>query len=183
MGVPAEPSPAKYFVALLTREPAMFDRAENKLMAVLGEVDDRSEILLWNTSRYYEQEMGSGLLRRFVSFVQLLSPERLARIKLQTQQIEEIFLVTNERQAARRINIDPGYLERDKVVLASTKNAAHRIYLQAGIYGETTLVYQSGGYRSCQRTYPDYLWPEAIAFLTRVRGRYLEQLRHPVSAV
>ncbi len=177
MGVPGEPSPAKYFVALLSSESGLFGEVESKLTAILGAVDARSELLPWNTSRYYEPEMGTGLLRRFVSFVPLMSPGRLAAIKLQTQQIEERYRGDKEGGHGRRINIDPGYLERDKIVLASTKNAAHRIYLQSGIYGETTLVYQSGGYRACGHTYPDYLWRETIAFLVQTRTLYLEQLR------
>lgn len=177
MGIPGEPKPVKYFTGLLAPEPVLLTEVESDLMAILGAVDARSEILPWSASRYYEREMGTGLLRRFVSFAPLMSPGRLPAIKLQTQQVEERFRGNREGRRGRRINVDPGYLERDKIVLASTKNAAHRIYLQSGIYAETTLLYQNGGYQACRHTYPDYLWPETIAFLTQIRAAYLEQLR------
>jgi len=77
----------------------------------------------------------------------------------------------------RRVNLDPGYLDSFKVVLASTKNASQRIYLDGGIYGEATLMYHDGGFHGLPYTYPDYLWPETLDFLTRLRARYLEQLR------
>jgi hypothetical protein len=182
MGAPGEPTPAKYFAGLLSPEPVLLAEVESDLMAFLGAVDARSEILPWSVSRYYEREMGTGLWRRFVSFAPLSSPGRLATIKLQTQQVEERFRGATETRRGRRINVDPGYLEQDKVVLGSTKNAAHRIYLQLGIYGETTLVYQRGGYQACRQTYPDFLWPETVAFLARVRTAYLEQLRNAARA-
>lgn len=177
MGSPREPTPAKYFVALLSAEANLLAAVESDLTALLGAIDARSEIVPWSVSRYYQQEMGAGLLRRFVSFGPLISPARLAAVKLQTQQVEKEFLLNAEGRRGRRINIDPGYLEKDKIVLASTKNAAHRIYLDSGIYGEATLLYYDGAYQVCRYTYPDYLWPETTAFLTSVRNLYLEQLR------
>ena len=79
--------------------------------------------------------------------------------------------------SGRRVNIDPGYIEAGKLVLASTKNASQRIYLRSGIYAEATLLYYEGEFHGCSYTYPDYLWPETLAFLTRLRAIYLQQLR------
>jgi hypothetical protein len=126
---------------------------------------------------FYEKEMGPKLLRRFVSFEPLLSPEKLADVKLATQQVEEKNRGTMMRPYGRRVNLDPGYIEAGKLVLASTKNASQRIYLRSGIYAEATLLYYEGGFHGCSYTYPDYLWPETLAFLTRLRVIYLQQLR------
>jgi hypothetical protein len=150
---------------------------ERDLTTILGAIDARSEVLPWTVSRYYEKEMGSRLWRRFVSFAPLASPGNLAATKLQTQQVEEKFRWSGAAGPGRRVNVDPGYLEAGKVVLASTKNAAHRIYLESGIYGETTLLYYEGAYQACPHTYPDYLWPETLAFLASVRIVYLDQLK------
>ncbi|MBM4264760.1 MAG: DUF4416 family protein, partial [Deltaproteobacteria bacterium] len=79
--------------------------------------------------------------------------------------------------AGRRVNIDPGYLDAFKLVLASTKNASQRIYLDGGIFGEATLLYYNGGFHGLPYTYRDYLWPETLQFLTSVRASYLAQLR------
>ena len=175
MGIARDPRPAKYFVGLLSSDIDLFNSVEIDLAAILGAIDRRTEIWPWNVSRFYEKEMGTGLLRRFVSFSQLVSPGNLALIKLQTQRVEEKYRTAEPNQ--RKVNVDPGYLEAGKVVLASTKNAGHRIYLQSGIYAETTLIYYGGAYHASPHTYPDYQWDETRSFLTRLRSDYLGQLR------
>lgn len=175
MGIARDPRPAKYFVGLLSSDIELFNSVEIDLTAILGAIDCRSETLPWNVSGFYEEEMGTGLLRRFVSFSQLASPGNLAEIKLQTQRVEEKYRTVEQNK--RKVNVDPGYLEAGKVVLASTKNAGHRIYLQSGIYGETTLIYYDGAYQASPHTYPDYLWDETRSFLTCLRSGYLDQLR------
>jgi uncharacterized protein DUF4416 len=150
---------------------------ERALSSILSEIDGRSEPVPWTVSNFYEKEMGPGLLRRFVSFSTLWSPEDLARIKLQTQRIEGEY--RNGESGGRRVNLDPGYLDAYKVVLASTKNACQRLYLHAGIYGEATLLYHDGGFHGLEYTYRDYLWPETLAFFAQLRAVYLTQLRQP----
>jgi hypothetical protein len=177
MGIPSEPKPAKYFVALLSSGLEHLTSAENDLVSILGAIDSRSETLPWVVSSFYEKEMGPKLLRRFVSFEPLLSPEKLADVKLATQQVEERNRDTMMSPFGRRVNLDPGYIEAGKLVLASTKNASQRIYLRSGIYAEATLLYYEGEFHGCSYTYPDYLWPETLAFLTRLRAIYLQQLR------
>jgi hypothetical protein len=177
MGTAKEPKPVKYFVALLSSETNLLSAVETDLATLLGAADARSEIVPWTASRFYEREMGAGLLRRFLSFDRLLSPEALAEVKLGTQKIEDRYRRPVANGGGRRINCDPGYLEAGKIVLASTKNASQRIYLRGGIFAEATLLYYEGIFHGCPYTYPDYLWPETLRFLTACRGRYLEQLR------
>lgn len=177
MGSREDSKPAKYFVGLLSSDIELLSSLEADLRAIFGPIDHRSETWPWNLSRFYEKEMGSGLLRRFVSFARLDSPGYLADMKLKTQLLEEKYRWTGAERKGRRINIDPGYLEAGKVVLASTKNAAHRIYLKSGIYGETTLLYYDGLFQACPHTYPDYLWAETLLFLTSLRSVYLDSLR------
>lgn len=179
MGIAREPKPAKYFVALLSWSLEHLSRAEIDLAAILGAVDGRSESLSWNVSSFYEKEMGAGLLRRFISFERLASPEKLAEVKLATQQWEGNNRGSLAGPCGRQVNLDPGYIEAGKLVLATTKNASHRIYLRAGIYAEATLLYYNGGFHGCPYTYPDYLWPQTLEFFTRLRALYLQQLREP----
>lgn len=175
MGIAREPKPAKYFVALLSPHNDLLTAAEGDLSAILGEIDGRSETVSWTVSNFYEKEMGPGLLRRFVSFVQLRSPADLASIKMRTQRFEDGYRMGN--LGGRRVNLDPGYLDAYKVVLASTKNAGQRIYLGSGIYAEATLLYQGGAFHGLEYTYRDYLWLETLTFFTQARTHYLTQLR------
>jgi hypothetical protein len=175
MGMPREPRPAKYFVALLSSEIDLVSAVEGELESALSEIDGRSEIVPWTASKFYEKEMGPGLKRQFLSLSKLASPQELAAVKLKTQAIEARFRVA--ASTARRVNLDPGYVDTHKVVLASTKDAGQRIYLSSGIYGEATLLYFDGDFHGLPYTYPDYLWPEAREFFARLRDVYLDQLR------
>jgi len=175
MGTAREPKPAKYFVALLSSDPELLNGIESELSSILGGVDGKSTPVLWTASNFYEKEMGPGLLRRFVSFSNLRSPLDLAAIKRQTQIIEDRHRTAGS--GGRRINLDPGYLDALKVVLASTKNAGQRIYLQSGIYAEVTLLYHDAAFHGLAYTYRDYLWPDTLAFFTQLRSRYASQLR------
>ncbi|TAK09401.1 DUF4416 family protein [bacterium] len=177
MGRPGEPKPVKLFVALLSRHEDHFPLVEKELTALFGPTDSACGSLPWAVTDYYEKEMGTGLFRRFVSFVPLISPEALAEIKLKTQGVEEGYQWIEGEKRGRRVNIDPGYLDAGKVVLASTKSASHRIYLRSGIYGEVTLLFQSGSFQPLAYTYPDYLWPETRSFFMALRSLYLRQLK------
>jgi hypothetical protein len=121
--------------------------------------------------------MGENLLRKFVAFEPLLSPEALSGIKLTTNALELSLSGATVPDTPRRVNLDPGYLDATKLVLASTKNQAHRIYLAQGIYAEVTLLYHHGAFHPFLYTYADYRWPETHEFLRQMRSRYLEQLR------
>jgi hypothetical protein len=177
MGTPREPKPAKYFVALLSSDSELLTIVESDLAAILGVVDNRSEILPWTASTFYEKEMGAGLLRRFLSFEPLASPGELAQIKLLTQHVEDKYRDKTADHPGRRVNIDPGYIDAFKVALASTKDAGQRLYLHSGIYAEATLMYFDGAFHGLAYTYADYLWPATLAFLTSLRSVYVDQLR------
>ena len=183
MGNPEEPKPVKYFAALLSAHKELLFSVRDDLRVLLGAVDSSSLILPWTITKYYEKEMGVGLLRCFVSFFPLASPEKLSQIKLRTQEMEEKYGWIHEKTKGRRINIDPGYVDAGKVVLASTKSASHRLYLGSGIYGEATLFYQDDSFHSFSYTYADYLWPETLSFFTGLRSLYLDQLRRRGSGV
>lgn len=178
MGIPTEPKPVKFFLALLSRHEDLFPSVEARLTALFGTIDVATPALPWAVTDYYQEEMGPGLLRRFVSLGSLISPERLPEIKLMTQGLEEEYQWIDGDKKGRKVNIDPGYLDQGKVVLASTKGAFHRIYLRHGIYGEATLWFHDGSFHPLSHTYPDYLWPEAISFFSGLRSRYLGQLKH-----
>ena len=170
-----EPRPVKFFTAVLATGAQCWEALENELGSVFGGVDLTSPALAWSASSYYEKEMGDGLLRRFFSFELLRSPTDLVECKHRAVSFENTYRDTVSHY--RRVNIDPGYVEAGKVVLASTKNANHRIYLDSGIYAEATLAYVGGTFRAYEYTYTDYRWAETLEFFRNVRKRYLVQLR------
>lgn len=176
MGLPTLPPPVKLLVALLSADPTLFATTVTQLEQSYGPADLESDIFPWNMTNYYRAEMGEDLLRKFISFAHLISPEDMTGIKLATNDLEMAF-ASPSAPNTRRINLDPGYLDASKLVLASTKNQAHRIYLAHGIYAEVTLLFHHGTFHPFVYTYADYRWPETHAFLRQVRMRYVEQLR------
>jgi len=177
MGLPTPPKPVKLFVALLTNDSALFARSITELQSFYGLVDLESEIFPWNMTDYYRKEMGENLLRKFITFERLIAPDTLANIKLATNALEISLSEGENPTSPRRVNLDPGYVDATKLVLASAKNQAHRIYLSQGIYAEVTLLYYHGDFHPFIYTYPDYQWPETYAFLRRAQNHYREQLR------
>ena len=172
MGSPSEPLPVKLVMPMFTGEPGLFEQAERALTDHFGPVDYRSPRLPFDHTTYYEEEFGHGLVRRFIAFGELIDPGRLAEIKLLTNGLEQEW----SEGGRRRINLDPSYVSRSKLVLATTKNHGHRIYLGRGIYAEVTLTYRDKDYRPWPWTYPDYRTESYREILRAIRGIYLAQL-------
>jgi len=174
MGKPSIPEKVKLFTGIITREEHI--NFLNAILKPLGEIEDSSPVLLlMSFSQYYSKEMGSGLKRLWVSFRGTIAPESIVDLKLISNEIEHKYSV----EGKRTINIDPGYVSLTNLVLVTTKNYSHRIYLGKGIYGEVTLIYRKKeGFVPLQWTYPDYKTKVALDFFNRVRTRLLEELRY-----
>lgn len=153
MGKIIEPHPVKLFIGILSQDISLIEQLTEDLCNIFGPLDLSSSVLAWEHTRYYEKEMGAGLKRKFVFFKTLIDPGEIAGIKIKTIGLENQYL--NET-GGRKINLDPGYLDAAKIVLASTKDFSHRIYLDKGIYGEVTLMYSGKDYQTLPYTFPDY---------------------------
>ena len=173
MSLPKEPLPAKLIMGLLCADLEIRDRALMELFEQFGPPDFLTEPQPFGYTEYYEREMGTGIRRQVCSFLTLVRPESLADIKLFTNQLEGRF----SRNGKRRINIDPGLLSEERLVLATGKNYTHRIYLRNGIYADLTLIYQKGAYRTLAWTYPDYSEPDLLHFLAILRQKLRFQYR------
>jgi hypothetical protein len=172
MGEAREPQPVKFFVGILTALPSALTGLRGSLEERFGPVDGESEMMEFVYTDYYEPEMGSGLKRKFWSFGRLASPDELVELKLFTNHVEQAFAVDGKRT----VNLDPGYVTGARVVLASTKDFSHRLYLGRGIYGEVTLLYQKKDFRALPWTYPDYQSEAYIRYFKELRKVYMAQL-------
>ena len=170
MGTPKEPEKALLFVATLYNNVEYFYKAKELLKEQFGEILFESPQWLWNHTEYYREELGWPIQRRFLCFKLIIDPSRIIDIKLYTNTLEEWLSHDGKRQ----INLDPGYVTPSKVVLATTKNYAHRIYLGKGIYAEVTLYYRKGSFRPHEFTYRDYQNPEYIEIFERMRRFLME---------
>lgn len=175
MSRPEIPPPAKLIASIIGCDATWIDRAIEALEREFGPCDFRSELMKFDQTDYYNREMGEGLVRRFVSFEEPAPRGDLARIKLTTNEIEKSMA---REDGARRVNIDPGMVTLENLVLATGKNRAHRIYLADGIYADLTLIYKKGSYHPLPWTYPDYSKDDMIRIMNKIRAVYKEQLRN-----
>jgi hypothetical protein len=168
--------PVKLICGLIYSDLNVLHEATKKLTKAFGPVDCESDIFDFDHTDYYKTELGGNLIRKFISFKKLIHPGKLADIKHKAIDIERVFSEQHEDVYNRRINIDPGYMELSKLVLASTKNYSHRIYQGKGIYAEITLVFRDNKFKYLPWTYPDYVDPRALDFFEAARNAYKEQL-------
>jgi hypothetical protein len=172
------PKPVKLVASLLGGDPVRIEDARVRLETRYGPVDFASGALPFDQTDYYAEEFGVGLVRRIVAFGRLIAPDELPGIKIATNDLEAELAVG----ARRTVNIDPGYVTEAKLVLATTKDHPHRLYLGRGIYGEVTLQYVGGGFRSWPWTYPDYASPGYREVFEAIRARFRAQLRAAMAA-
>jgi hypothetical protein len=173
MGEIKKHPPVKLIIGFIFQREDILNKSKRTLEKYFGKIDYESDTLAFTHTDYYRKEFGKNLKRRFVSFNKLAPPEDLPKIKIITNKIEKKLSTI----AGRTINIDPGYLDLAKLVLASTKDYKHRIYLNRGILAEITLFFQDKTFQSWGWTYPDYRTAEYIAIFNKIRGIYIQQIK------
>lgn len=152
-----EPNPVKLIVGLL--HPAtgtgLFEWTRDALASRFGPLERESEQFPFVYTDYY-RDIASDLNRTFFSFAGLRRPDELVSWKHAAISIEAESADGESSGRGRRVNIDPGYLDGARLVLASTKDNAHRIYIAGGIYAEVTLCRRRTGWERFSYTFPDF---------------------------
>jgi hypothetical protein len=160
-------------IAVSSRYREAIEWARERAVAVYGSITLASEAFNFTETDYYTGTMGTGLKKQFFAFERLIDPAALAEIKLHTNQWEAEYAALGRHAEPRPLNLDPGYITPAKLVLASTKDHAHRIYLREGIYAEITLAYRQRHWQSHDWTYPDYRRDDYQQFFTQCRESLL----------
>ncbi|MBI3271855.1 MAG: DUF4416 family protein [Planctomycetes bacterium] len=173
MGSVQLPPPAILVVGILAAAEVDLAAAEQALEQRFGAVEGRSPTWPFHYTRYYERAMGPRLLRRFLHFERRIDPSALPEAKLATQELERAFAEGRGASSStvRPVNLDPGYFTAAKLVLASTKENSHRVYLAKGIYAEVTLAFRNGAFEAYAWTYPDYKSEEYRSYFLELRAR------------
>jgi len=171
MGKAKKPKAVKLIIGMLAKNKKLFDKAERFFIKAFGQIDYKSPVIPFYHTDYYKQEMGGQLKRKFISFKTLIQPEKISKIKILANSIEQKLSLNKKR----RINIDPGYISDAKLLLATTKDYFHRIYLNCGIYAEITLRWKKGSFEPFEWTYPDYRSKVYIDIFNSIRKRYVKK--------
>ena len=173
MATASDPDPVKIIVAVLWADDAALRSALDELSGVCGAFDFAGRDLPFDVTGYYDDEMGEELRRRIVAFDRLRSPDSLPSLKLQANEIEAS--LSSER--GRQVNLDIGYLDHHKVVLASMKAAGQKVYLGDGVYADLMFRYRGGHYVPFEWTFPDFRDGRYEEQLLEIRRMYMRQRR------
>ena len=175
MSIPQNPDPALAIMSIISSRwsdfwPGLFD----ELQPCFGPVEEVTEPFDFRETSYYDQELGTPLQRRMVSFRNLVDPSGLAGLKVFTNQLEHDHAFADGR---RLFNLDPGLLSLERLVLGTGKNYTHRIYLSQGIWADLTLVFQHKRWQVLPWTFPDYAGERMQALLSGFRETYRRKLQ------
>jgi hypothetical protein len=170
---PSEPVPVKLICGVLFSDENLLQDASEMLRLKYGPIDYTSPAFPFDVTDYYDAEMGHPIQRLFYSFLKLVTPGCLAHVKIECNEIENQLAINGNR----KINLDPGYMDYDKFVLASAKYNAHKIYLSEGIYADLTLRYEKGHYVPSPYCFPDFKTGIYNDAFLHIRAKYKGQLR------
>ncbi|MCU0709505.1 MAG: DUF4416 family protein [Pirellula sp.] len=174
MGHYKPPPPCVPFVAAFSSDLGLLEATWRRLEAAWGPIADLSDAFDFTESEYYHASMGTGLKKQLALFRDVWDPGELADRKRYCNELESEFATVPE--PVRPLNIDPGYVSLTKLVLASTKNREHRIYLRDGVYAEVTLAFRDQVWQPMPWTYADYRRADVHAFLIAARKRFADRL-------
>jgi hypothetical protein len=169
MAEPISHPPALLLLAAFSRYRDALHWARDRAADTWGPAALESEPFDFTETNYYAATMGTGLRKMFFAFDGPLDPGELADVKLRTNDWEKQYAAEASHPEPRPLNLDPGYLTLAKLVLASTKDHAHRIYLGRGIYAEITLSFRAHRWQAHELTYADYRREDYQRFFSACR--------------
>jgi len=172
-----EPGQVKLIIGILAADENCLKKAAEAIKAEFGNIDLVSNTWPFNQTDYYKEQTGENILKQFVSIEKLIEPAELADIKHRTNATEKRLAEELAVDLPRPINLDPGIIELSKLILATTKNYSHRIYIGKKMYAEVTLIFDNAKWQTMPYTYPDYAQQCYHDFFSKVRKKLLEQLK------
>jgi hypothetical protein len=164
MGKPGDFKKVKFFCGLIFSQAAPVETVKNILAEKFSSIDSQSDLIPFTQTDYYQTEMGAPLFRQFISFKELLDPEKLPEMKICTNQLEAQFAVRGKRT----VNLDPGYMSEANVIIATSKNHYHRVPLHSGIYAHMEYMLKNKQLNFLPWTYPDFQTAAYVAFFKQL---------------
>ncbi|MBW1708349.1 MAG: DUF4416 family protein [Deltaproteobacteria bacterium] len=168
-----DPAPVKPVVAVFSAKRNALADAGRMLEDKIGQIDFISQEFLFNQTSYYQDEMGGPLIKRFFAAKDLIDPGDLIDLKIWTVELEAKF---SDHKNKRLVNVDPGYVSLERLVLATGKNNVHRIYLGHGVWADLTMIFERGEFKPLPWTFADYASDAVREVMKDIRRRYLDQL-------
>lgn len=173
MSKPVNQSKAVLVIAFMYNNKEKYENAIKIAIKIFGKINIISDEYDFSHSKYYKNEMGDNLRKRFIAFDKMISRDYIVKVKKITDKIEKI----NCEKERRTVNIDPAILTLENFVLVTNKNFTHRIYIKDNVFADLTLIYKKdSGYNDLPWTYADYSSEETKKFLNKIRSIFYERL-------
>lgn len=169
MGEISSHRPVLLICAMVSRYPDALSWAIAELEKRYGPAALASPVYDFTETSYYNESMGDDLKKQFVAFETLIQPNAIVDAKIATNDLEVDYKSFSDAPEQRPLNLDPGYISEAKLVLATTKDRDHRLYIAKGIYAEVTLYFRQKVWCSSRWTYPDYQRPDFQTYFTSCR--------------
>ena len=169
--------PVVRFCAIITRHDAARQWAMKRLADQWGAATVSSCEIPFEAGGYYTPSMGSDLQKTLITSAGFVDPAGLADWKNTTNRWEQDYIDASEHQEQRPLNLDPGYMTQAKLVLATTKDRDHRLYLRDGMFAEVTLTYVGKVWEHHRWSYPSYRTEAVAQFANRCRQNLRQHLK------
>ena len=177
MGKIEQPRPVLLIAAVTSRNADAFEWTTEQTQSQWGPVVLKSPIFDFTETSFYTESMGTDLKKQFLAYETLFDSGNIANTKHVSNDLEAAYAAASDYSEERPVNIDPGYITEAKLVLVTTKDRDHRIYLQNGIYAEVTLHYRAKQWHGSRWTYPDYQREDFQEFFTECRLHLRQAIR------
>ncbi len=141
----------KLIVGAIYSDIEILNLAKAQILGLNHIINAQSKEFPFNLTKYYNSEMGPNLRRCFLALKGLENIEDAYKWKIQMTEIENNL----SHYGKRRINLDPGYLDSQKIMLFSKKSGPQKVYIRKGIWGDITLIKQKDGFQYLPWTFPD----------------------------
>lgn len=164
---PTEPRKVRLFCGVLYSDLSVLEKIKIELEKKFGLILSESEAYMFDFTDYYEKEIGGNLKKKFLVFKKLIDPGKISSIKLFTNKLEDKFSVNGKR----KVNLDPGYFDVNKLVLGSAKESTNKIYIGKGIYTDITYFFKNDNVQETERTFPDFRTENVKQFFINERKR------------
>lgn len=136
-----------------------------------GKIRHKGKLFAFDKTPYYTPEMGEGLYRGVISFEKTIPPETIAEEKERSNALE-LTMAMADNPEARRVNIDIGYMDLDKVVLPSYKRGPFKLYAGKGVWLDMLLTYAKGEFHPTVWAFEDFKRNPYQHDLQLIRERY-----------
>ena len=170
MTKPREHNKVMYFCGILASDENALRAGTAKVSNLFGKIKHESDAYEHKYTNYYDKEMGESKLRKFIAYLPLECPTKLRDLKLTTNDLEDELAAELALPFPRPVNLDPGYIDEPRIVLASCKDYNHRIAIGKGVYADLHLIYSRKlGYVGMEWSYKDYTDDVAQEFFMKCR--------------